>query len=76
MEITERNNNRLPDFVSLDVRADYRFQIKRLGLSVFLDVVDITNRLNANQENFNPITGKTYYDGLAIFPTLGLKFEY
>lgn len=67
---------RLPDFISLDLRIDYRFQIKKLGLTAFLDVVDVLNRTNAYQELFNPITGKTFYDGIAIFPMFGLKFEF
>lgn len=76
METTGRNANRLPDFISLDIRADYRFQIKRLGMTAFIDIVDINNRLTANGENFNIITGKTYYEGIQIFPTFGLKFEF
>ena len=27
-------------------------------------------------ENFNYLFGKTFYDGIAIFPTGGLKFEF
>ena len=76
METTGRNTDRLPDFISLDVRADYRFQIKRLGLTAFIDIVDINNRQNANGENLNIITGKTSYEGISIFPTFGLKFEF
>lgn len=75
MEITSRNTDRLPDFISLDVRADYRFQIKRVGLTAFIDIVDINNRQNVNGQRFNAITGKAYYEGISIFPTFGLKFE-
>jgi len=75
-EITANNTNRLPAFVSLDIRANYRVQFNRLGLTAFVDIVNVLNRDNANDQRFNPITGKIYYDGLAIFPTFGLKFEY
>jgi hypothetical protein len=60
----------------LDVRADYRFQVKRLGLTFFLDIVNIMNRQNENAKLISPYNGKTIIDGLAIFPTFGLKFEY
>jgi hypothetical protein len=75
-EIIGKNDLRLGDFVVLDVRTDYRFQVHRLGLSTFLDIANINNRLNENRRLFNPIHGRTFVDGLAIFPTFGLKFEY
>ena len=74
-EITSKNKNRLDDFISLDIRADYRFQIKQVGFTAFVDIVDILNRQNANAESLNTLTGKIYYDGIAIFPTFGLKFQ-
>jgi hypothetical protein len=75
-EIVGKNDLHLGDFVVLDVRTDYRFQVHRLGLSAFLDMANINNRLNENRRLFNPIHGRTFVDGLAIFPTFGLKFEY
>ena len=74
-EITAVNTKRLPDFISLDIRADYRFQVKRLGLTAFVDIVDVLNRQNVNGESFNQILGTTYYDGISIFPSFGLKFQ-
>ena len=74
-EITAINTKRLPDFISLDIRADYRFQVKRLGLTAFVDIVDVLNRQNVNGESFNQILGTTYYDGISIFPSFGLKFQ-
>ena len=74
-EITSVNSTRLPNFISLDIRADYNFQIKKYNFSIFIDIVDVLNRQNANAESFNPLTGKTFYDGISIFPTFGLKFQ-
>ena len=74
-EITGRNKKRLPDFISLDIRADYRFQIKKMVLTAFVDIVDVLNRQNPNAESFNYIYGKTYYDGISIFPSFGIKFQ-
>jgi len=75
-EITARHAGRLPAFISLDVRANYRVQIHKLALTAFADIVNVLNRANANEQRFNHIAGQIYYDGLAIFPTFGLKFEY
>jgi len=75
-EVTGNNAIRLSDFISLDIRADYRFQIHKFGLTVFIDIVNILNRANENEQRFNSFTGSVYYDGLAIFPTFGLKMEF
>jgi len=75
-EIIGKNDTRLRDFISWDIRADYRFQLKKLGLAIFVDIVNILSRGNQNEQRFNSITGKIYYDGLAIFPSFGLKIEF
>jgi len=75
-ELVGRNANRLPDFSSLDVRINYNFRFRKAKLTIFIDVVNVLNKQIANSESFNSITGKTYYDGLAIFPTGGMKFEF
>ena len=75
-EITTQGTKRLPDFMSLDLRIDYNFKIKSIAFNAFVDIADINNRTNAYQELFNPITGKTFYDGIAIFPSFGLKFQF
>ena len=75
-EIIGKNADRLSDFISLDLRADYRFQVKGMALSLFMDVLNVLNRQNQYIQFLNTITGKVFYDGLAIFPTFGLKFEF
>lgn len=75
-EIVGRNELRLPDFSSLDIRANYVFPFRKATLTIFFDIVNVLNKQIANSENFNPITGQNYFDGLAIFPTGGLKFEF
>lgn len=76
MELLGRNQGRLPHFSSLDIRINYNFYISDIKFIAFFDIVNILNRKIANSENFNYFKGKTYYDGLAIFPTGGLKFEF
>jgi outer membrane receptor for monomeric catechols len=75
-ELIGRNELRLPDFTSLDIRANYSFKFKTATLTIFIDIVNVMNKQIANSESFNYITGQNYFDGLAIFPTGGLKFEF
>jgi outer membrane receptor protein involved in Fe transport len=74
-ELVGRNELRLPDFTSLDLRVNYNFKFRTANLTIFIDIVNVFNKQIANSESFNSITGQNYYDGLAIFPTGGLKFE-
>jgi outer membrane receptor protein involved in Fe transport len=75
-ELIGRNELRLPDFTSLDLRANYNFKFKKATMTIFVDIVNIFNKQIANSESFNAISGQNYYDGLAIFPTGGMKFEF
>jgi hypothetical protein len=74
-EITAKNGTRLNDFISLDLRADYKIKSKRNSWTAFFDIVDIQNRFNQSSTVFQPLTGRTYSLGLAIFPTFGLRIE-
>ncbi len=74
-EVTQKNGDRLSDFMSLDLRVDYRVQRKKTSITAFIDIVDILNRFNQNSAILQPQTGKTYYLGLGIFPSFGLRFE-
>ena len=75
-EIIGRNQLRLPNFNSIDVRINYNFKFRAANMTIFIDIVNIVNKQIANGESFNYLTGQNYFDGLAIFPTGGLKFEF
>jgi hypothetical protein len=75
-EIIGRNQLRLPNFNSIDVRINYHFKFRAANMTIFIDIVNIANKQIANAESFNYLTGQNYFDGLAIFPTGGLKFEF
>jgi hypothetical protein len=75
-EIRGKNTGRLNNFISFDIRTDYRIQIKKVSFTAFIDIVDVLNSYNQSAELFQPITGKTYYDGLAIFPSFGIRAEF
>jgi len=74
-EITAKNGERMADFISLDLRADYTFTKARIKYTAFFDVVDVMNRFNESSAIFQPLTGKTFFLGLAVFPTFGLRLE-
>ncbi|WP_315824724.1 TonB-dependent receptor plug domain-containing protein [Paraflavitalea speifideaquila] len=75
-EVIEKNGERLADFISLDLRADYKFQLKKIGWTAFFDVVNVLNRFNESSALFQPLTGKTYFLGLAVFPTFGMRMDF
>jgi outer membrane receptor protein involved in Fe transport len=74
--ITEKNGERLADFISLDLRADYKFQFRKIGWTAFFDAVNVLNRFNESSALFQPLTGKTYFLGLAVFPTFGMRVDF
>ncbi|MBN4061967.1 TonB-dependent receptor [Bacteroidales bacterium AH-315-I05] len=74
-EITGHGGDRLDDFISLDVRVDYRIQLKRLAIIGFVDIVNVMDRKNPSFTEFRERTGEIEPRGLGIFPTFGLKFE-
>ena len=69
-------SDRLPDFVQLDMRADYRWQ-PRWGsgtMKAFADVQNIGNRRNAEGVSYQH-GGPSYTRGLPVLPILGLEYE-
>lgn len=74
-EVTAVNGNRLPDFISLDARADYNMRREWGTFSAFVDLVNISNRFNVNSEQFVPETGGIMNIGLGVFPTFGVRVE-
>lgn len=74
-ETTAINGERLPDFISLDLRADYSIQRKWGTFSAFVDLVNISNRFNVNSKLFIPNTGNISNVGLGVFPTFGIRAD-
>jgi hypothetical protein len=74
-QILGKNGTRQKDFISLDLRADYKWQVKQASWTAFMDVVDINNRFNQSSAIFQPLTGRVFHLGLAVFPTFGLRID-
>ena len=75
-QILGKNGIRQKDFISLDLRADYKWQVKRVSWTAFMDIVDVNNRFNQSSAIFQPLTGRVFYLGLAVFPTFGLRIDW
>ncbi|RYF95838.1 MAG: hypothetical protein EOO00_04150, partial [Chitinophagaceae bacterium] len=74
-EIVSVNSRQFPAFVSFDIRADYKIQMKRSDLTLFLDITNIQNTFNSASELFVPMTGRIVRVGLGMLPTFGVKLE-
>lgn len=69
---------RLPDFHQLDLRVDKTFTLKRFRIGLYLEVLNVYNRRNAENLVYG---GRQLYQegritGLPIFPNLGLRADY
>ncbi len=68
---------RLPAFVSLDVRVDKRFLFRSWILSVYLDVSNVTNNANVEGYAYSYDYGaRTPVTGLPIIPSIGLRASF
>jgi hypothetical protein len=75
-ELTSNNTLRFPAFHTLNFRVDYRVGAGPLDLIIFVDILNLYNHKNVNSFNFDPLTGRNDPEGLELFPTFGIKFEY
>lgn len=68
-------SERLPAFFQIDVRIDRAWQRRWGTLKLFLDVQNVTNRVNPEGVTYNfDYSSKQYTRGLPIFPSLGLEY--
>lgn len=68
-------SERLPAFFQLDVRIDRSWKRPWGTLKLFLDVQNVTNRLNPEGVSYNfDYSSKQYTRGLPVFPSLGLEY--
>jgi hypothetical protein len=70
-------NERLPDFVQLDLRIDKRFAFKSWIFAIYLDVTNVTNRGNVEGYAYSyDFTRRAPITGLPILPSLGLRASF
>lgn len=68
-------SDRLPAFVQLDLRVDRLWRRRWGNLKLFLDVQNVTNRVNPEGVTYNfDYTERQYTRGLPVFPSIGLEY--
>jgi hypothetical protein len=75
-EYVANNTERFPAFHALNVRVDYRRRFGPVSLVGFVDVVNVYGRAIVDERDWDERRGVDNEDGLEVFPTVGLKFEY
>lgn len=74
--VPDVRSRRLPDFFQLDLRADKQWDFGTSRLSLYLDVQNVTNRLNPEGLLYNyDYSEHAYLPGLPIFPSFGIRWE-
>jgi hypothetical protein len=69
-----QNGIRIPDFVQLDLRAEYAFVFSRAQLRLYLDVQNVTYQRNAEEIVYDPTyTQRGTISGLPTLAVLGAK---
>jgi hypothetical protein len=81
LEATQRNNTRLPTFVQLDVRIDKKWQLRRVLLTLFVEVINCTYSQTALLLHYPSSEGPAGYDFMRpevigfrwVLPSIGLR---
>jgi len=69
-------SERLPAFVQLDLRVDRSWKRPWGSLKLFLDVQNVTNRVNPEGVSYNfDYSSRDFTRGLPVFPSLGLEYS-
>jgi len=73
----DQNSIRIPDFVQLDLRVAKVFTIRKTTLEVFLEVLNLWNRSNAEEIIYSPdFQERGYIRGFPILPVLGVQWDF
>lgn len=77
----ERNTLRLPDYARLDLRADRTFTYRKSRLTLFMEIVNATNRDNfrPSSPGVNVVTRRVFEPAETTFPLLpvaGILLEF
>ncbi len=76
-DIAMINGRRLPDYQSLNIRADRRFYFRSSNLVLYISVWNVFNRKNTVSYYWNTIEQKPdSVNGWGILPVLGVEFEF
>jgi len=73
----DQGAERIPSFISADIRVAKRFEIDSTELEVYLDLQNVTNHENPEEIVYDPsFTQKDYISGFPILPMLGARWSW
>ena len=76
-DLARVNGERLPDYFRIDLRADYRFTLKKMPVLLFVGAQNITGRKNVAGYTWNRrLNIVQTNEQLGIFPTIGLDWRF
>jgi hypothetical protein len=76
-DLSRVNAERSPDYVRLDVRADYTFRIREQNVLLFIGIQNLTNRQNFAGVSWDRRNNRARFDDqLGIFPLIGLDWRF
>lgn len=71
------NSTRIPDFIQLDLRAEYAFVWTRWTLRIYLDAQNVTWQRNPEEIVYNEsYTQRGYITGLPTLAVLGVRVQF
>lgn len=77
IDVNRINDERVPDYHSLNIRVDRRFHFANSSLVLFLDIWNVYNRPNVAAYEWNEITNKqTEINGWTMMPIMGVEWEF
>ncbi len=76
-DLTRVNEERLPDYFRLDIRADRTFTVRGKPVLVFVGAQNVTNRKNIAGIGWNrSLNRQTQGEQLGLFPLIGLDWRF
>jgi hypothetical protein len=75
-EVLQHNGGRLPATHALNLRIDYRKQYASCALITYVDILNLYNRLNVYEYDFDERLGTFHAHGNSLIPTFGVRVEF
>ncbi len=73
----EHNSIRIPAFVQLDARVAKRFDIRRTKLEIFVELLNVWNRRNAEELIYSPdYSRRGTISGFPVLPVAGVQWDF
>lgn len=72
--VSEYNSARLPDYYSLDIRVEKKWNFAKWTLNTYIDIQDITGRKNVTAYKWNKFTRTIEtQNSIGVLPTIGIN---